>query len=134
MEAGQQIDYVKPGDEFRASQYNALVDQVKRLSRLQVDGAEAYDLPGGQGIVPEEKEWIYARVTAESGSGAGAQFSWTEQYPAAGGTWRAGPRSGTPARDPAYEINGQDPTNFPFNAVLRRSVTSGQWLFQYRPC
>jgi hypothetical protein len=129
MEAGKFIPDVKPGDYFTLKLINSLIDEVNRLNRLSVAGGEAYDLPGcGVGVRPSEPDWIYAKLTSQSGS----TFAWTEQIPASGGAFTAGSRSGTTSSDPAYEANGASPT-LPLNAVLRRA-RGGSWIFVVGGC
>ena len=134
MIAGRALPHTRKGQEFTSAMWNEIVDELTRLSRLSVAGASSDDQPIGQSIVPNAPEWFYAQITAQSGSGASAQFTWAEQYPTASGGWTAGVRSGSPTSDPAYEINGTTPAALPFVAVLRRDESSGTLLFEASTC
>jgi hypothetical protein len=132
MKAGKKLKKVKAGDSYSAKDQNDIVDEAQRMGDLTVTGAaDAMNGPGGMVIHARGQVVIYAQITAVDGN---RNYTWQEQYPAAGGGWTPAPRSGGPGNDPAFEGNGVIATAFPFNVIMRRGRTSGQWIFWLDTC
>jgi hypothetical protein len=122
---------VSKGDQYRASDQNKIVDAVNLASNLAVDGMSGYSLAGGEYLFSPSDVWCFAKITAR---GAGGAYTWKEQYPAPGGGWTDGDRSGSPTSDPASEANAAVATTFPFLAILRFDAGSGTWIFFLDKC
>jgi hypothetical protein len=132
MISGNPIKKVKGGDPYRPADQNKIVDEVMRLGRFTTEGAEGAALPGGTSVSTAEPEIIFAKVTAVSSHA----YAWQEVFAATGGTWAAGVRTGSTTSDAAYEANSVVVTSslFPFYAILRRPITSYNWIFFADQC
>jgi hypothetical protein len=129
MISGRQLERVHPGDLFRPQKYNDVVDEVVRLGQTSVSGpVEAFNTSAGQTFTPIRRERIYAIITGLIGKA----YSWNEVYPAAGGTFTTGSRSGMASNDPAFEANGLLVSSSPFLPLITtisRPPSSLHWIF-----
>jgi hypothetical protein len=64
----------------------------------------------------------------------GVKHPWKQVIAQPGGTWIDGPRTGTTAADPAYEINGSTATLTGKRAKAWRDVASFEVRFHYSAC
>lgn len=127
------IDDFRPGQALTAKDLNAIKLELIRLGKVIAapplhvsDDANGFrfDLDGGIGFP----------IKLTSG-GTGGKYAWTEQVPAASGTWTAGPRSGTTSADPAYETNGN--TTIAANTIILRAYRAretGELRFERGTC
>src|SRR5262249_39474828 len=105
-----------PGQPLYADDINMIVAEVLRQARMQVEGGELQQAPGGPLLsVARGRPGFWARITqvgsgsGASGSGPGCKtpnaFVEVEEGPC--GSWvdRPNGRSGTLTVDPAYEVN-----------------------------
>jgi hypothetical protein len=129
--AGAELTRAKAGGPYQWRDQNKVIDEVERLGRIRVVGADFRDGPCGAAIRMVPGDWCYASVT--SGTGAGG-YAWSELYASDGGTWVDGVMSGTPDADPAYEANGMDVATFPVRAILRRAPETAEWIFFLDQC
>lgn len=107
---------VKPGDEITADLMNKLLEVAEscRLEVVQGGGLLMESNPeGGYTLSLAVGRFFWAKIT---GAISGGTYPWTEQFPAASGTWTAGTRTGV-----AYEENGN--TSVPTNTYVRMRRT-----------
>jgi hypothetical protein len=115
---------IRPGDDddaFTADDYNAIVDEIARLSNLTVTAPlSLVDGADGRTLTHEPTAPFYGVL-----SGPGNPYGYAETYPQAGGTWVSGPRSGSDA----YEANTT--AGLGGKTVLLQPTVAGDLRFQY---
>ena len=116
---------VNPGDPIRAEDFNALAEAIENIGVVGVppimvdDNVVRYD---------GEPPGFWIKIT---GAPSGAKHPWREVFPATGGGWTNGTRTGTTSTDSAYELNGSTSTLTNKYARAWRDRTSYEIRFQY---
>lgn len=128
-------DGFKAGQRLKAASLAALVDEVRRLSKLTATSPLAVsDDPSGFNVSIDVRGGFWIRLT---GGGAGGKYAWTRILAAPGGTWtNYAPETGTVAVDPAYEEALR--TTVPIDGTARarawRDEQTHEVRFQYGKC
>lgn len=126
-----------PGQRsLSADGLNARLAELLRQGRTQLLGGTLDTQAGGQLLTVQRPErYVWAEIT-----GGSNPYSWRELRPAAAGTWTVKTlgRTGTTARHPAYDINGNRAVPTGTSVKLRRGRArivggdlSQEWLFDY---
>jgi hypothetical protein len=121
----------KPGDQILAGHIAALYEALDDLE-VHVVAPLAKDSEGTIYFASDPGMWI--KLTSRSGTA----YAWTEQLAQTGGTWIAGPRTGTTAMDQAYDLNASTtvPTTGPTPTIVRawRDLATSELRFAYGSC
>lgn len=113
---------VKEGDDITPDLFNKLFEAAERCNLSVGQGSSLSLLSGPEGYALADalSQPIWIKTT---GAISGGTYPFTEQFPAAGGTWTAGSLT-----DTAYEANGN--TSVPTNTYARAWRTvQGDWRF-----
>jgi hypothetical protein len=118
---------VKDGDPIAVEDFNKLFEVAERCALSVGQGSSIHLLSGPDGYVLSAavSTPIWIKTT---GAISGGTYPFTEQFPAAGGTWTAGTLT-----DVAYEANGN--TSVPADTYARAWRTAqGDWRFLAGDC
>jgi hypothetical protein len=116
---------VEEGDPVTDTLWNALIDAARRCNVEPGPGLHMDENPDGVVLSALVVREFYAKIT---GAISGGTYPWTEQFPAASGTWTAGTRTGV-----AYERNGN--TTVPSNTyVTMKWTVAGFYEFVAGSC
>jgi hypothetical protein len=103
------------GQVLSAGSLNAIKAELARLGKLTA-APPLFVSADAAGVYFEFDDGSDAFPIKVTSGGTGGKYAWTEQVPAASGTWTAGTRSGTTTSDPAWEVNMN--TAVPANTII----------------
>src|SRR6185437_14259290 len=131
---GKRIPLVRAGDAIRAEHYNRLARELERLGTIHFGhGLRGGSMSFGQFLSLVDDQSFWATISAHDASSP-AKFTWQEIFPTPGGTWSNGARSGSPTRDPAFEVNNNTSIVLPTNVRMYRDINSGALYFIADKC
>jgi hypothetical protein len=123
-----------PGDIPTSAAENALNAELQRLGGVRGSGGLVIRQgAGGLAIARIPADVLDARLTSSANGNGG--YSWAEVYHSPPNSWATTGRSGSNSLDPAYERRTGNNTLSAGSKVytMRRSPTSGAWLFADTP-
>ncbi len=124
---------IHPGSPIKASVWEEIRRIAVRFSKFSVSyPLELVNTKGGMSLrMRDRSEEIWIKITSGGTSG---KYAWTQQLPAADGTWTDGETTGTTTTLPAIEVNGN--TSVPTNTrvLARMDPDRTTYRFVYSKC
>lgn len=130
MSQEKAIPPFKAGDPVSASQLEDLRQLVERGGVRGSGSIQSRTGSTGQLIRKDIPREFVAKITGNSGTA----YAWTQQFPSAAGTWKAGFLHGTTTVNSAYEQNGSTTVSAGTFVWMRRATTGLVYLFDYGNC